>query len=274
MHAPRNRLHHLSHLHGIELFEANVIKGSYGKHAHDTFAIGAITHGVGGYWCRGSRHTLPEQTLSLMNPDELHTGYEVANALQYRMLYVPEQAIPELLGIRVRHGFADITHADTGGQITRGLIMLSDVLAGRRQTPGQRMLAEELLIRILTETFSRHARQAPPRKAGKEPVAIQRAAEIIDAHVRHDATEKPGIRDLAAQVGLHPNYFIQCFARSRGLTPHAWMLYRKITLAKQMLIRGVPAPETAQTLGFHDQPHFIRHFRKVFGTTPGNLIIH
>lgn len=269
----RNRLHYLRNFHDIELFEANEIRGSYGKHAHATFAIGAITHGVGGYWCRGSKHTLPQHTLSLMNPDELHTGYEVADALQYRMLYVPEDAVTAILGFRTRRGFGEITPTDTNGHITRKLTRLADLLAGRKQLPGYRMLAEEVLTQVLAEVFARHARQMP-RSPGREPDAIRRAAEIIDAHVQHHATERLGIAALAAQVGLHPNYFIQSFRRARGLSPHAWLLQRKIFLARQMLAAGMPALETALALGFHDQPHFIRHFRKVFGTSPGNLVDH
>lgn len=269
----RNRLHHLGNFHDIEVFEANEIRGSYGKHAHDTFAIGAITHGVGGYWCRGSTHTLPQQTLSLMNPEELHTGYEVADALQYRMLYVPEAAVTAILGFQVRHGFGDISPEDVGGRITQDLSRLANLLAGRERIPGYRMLVEEMLTRVLAEVFARHARQLP-RKPGREPDAIRRAVEIIDAHVQHRATEKLGIAELAARVGLHPNYFIRSFGRARGLSPHAWLIHRKLCMARQMLTAGTPALDTALALGFHDQAHFIRHFRKVFGASPGNIIVH
>ena len=77
----KNRLHVLTRLHGIALFEANKAARSYSKHAHSGFAIGAIAGGVGGYWCRGAHHMLPRRTLTLMNPEEPHTGYAVDKAL-------------------------------------------------------------------------------------------------------------------------------------------------------------------------------------------------
>ena len=55
-----NLLHRLNRFHGIELFEANAVTEAFGKHAHDSFAIGAITRGVGGYWCRGARTVADE----------------------------------------------------------------------------------------------------------------------------------------------------------------------------------------------------------------------
>ena len=82
----KNQLHVLTRLCGIELFEANETRQSYGKHAHGSFAIGSIILGVGGYWCRGTHYVLPRHTLTLMNPDEPHTGYAVGSSLRYKML--------------------------------------------------------------------------------------------------------------------------------------------------------------------------------------------
>jgi AraC-like DNA-binding protein len=38
-----------------------------------------------------------------------------------------------------------------------------------------------------------------------------------------------------------------------------------------MLLAGTPASTIARDLGFSDQSHFIRSFRKQFGVTPGDF---
>ncbi|MBL3562721.1 AraC family ligand binding domain-containing protein, partial [Rhodovulum sulfidophilum] len=55
----RNRYHHISWLGGIELFEAAFSTQTFPRHAHEGFAIGAISEGAGGYLCRGENMVLP-----------------------------------------------------------------------------------------------------------------------------------------------------------------------------------------------------------------------
>jgi AraC-like DNA-binding protein len=40
--------------------------------------------------------------------------------------------------------------------------------------------------------------------------------------------------------------------------------------ARDLLIRGEPAAEVAQAVGFVDQSHLIRRSRDIYGTTPGS----
>lgn len=87
-----NRLLARPWLPGVELFHADFSGQAFGRHSHSAFAIGSILHGVGGYQCRGRRHALPAGTLSLMNPEEPHTGHAESERLVYRMLYVEKRA--------------------------------------------------------------------------------------------------------------------------------------------------------------------------------------
>ncbi|MDO4233185.1 MAG: AraC family transcriptional regulator [Lautropia sp.] len=273
-----NRLHRLAGLHDIELFEANETRAAYGKHAHETFAIGAITQGVGGYWCRGSEIVLPRRTLSLMNPQELHTGYAVAEDLQYRMVYVSEDAVKALLGLSRLRGFRDMNPVDAGDRNARDLVSIAWLLTHPDQVPASMMRVEELMAQLLARVFAHHGGQVM-RAAGREPAAVRHVAAIIDAHVAAcveglTCPPAPTIAQMAESVGLHPNYLIQSFGRARGISPHAWLIHRKIARAKEMMAAGTPAHEAAMALGFYDQSHFIRHFRRIVGVSPGGLIIH
>ncbi|MDO5102793.1 MAG: AraC family ligand binding domain-containing protein [Lautropia sp.] len=193
----QNRLHRLSSFHHIELFEANAVKEAFGKHAHDSFAIGAITQGVGGYWCRGAQHALPTQTLSLMNPEELHTGYALADGLRYKMLYVSEAAVQQVLELPHPKGFQSITPVDHDGRISAALLALASTLNQPESWPDYQMRAEEILTQTLALVFERHGREIT-RAPGRENRLIQRAQDIIDAHVDSHATEPLGIQALAS----------------------------------------------------------------------------
>ena len=268
----KNQLHVLTRLCGIELFEANETRQSYGKHAHGSFAIGSIILGVGGYWCRGTHYVLPRHTLTLMNPDEPHTGYAVGSSLRYKMLYVPEEAVDALLDPGPLRGFSEINPIDRGNMTALALQELASLLK-RGGVPGAAMQTDELLVGLLAQTFQHHGRQEL-RGPGREPQAIRRIVERIDAHVDTCTGEDLTIADLASEVGLNPTYMIQSFTAVRGISPHAYLISRKICRAKTMITGGMRSLDVALELGFYDQAHFIRSFRRVLGITPGALVIH
>lgn len=266
-----NRLHKISWLHGIELFEADYHDQIFDRHAHSGFAIGTITNGVGGYRCQGVNHVLPTRTLSLMNPEEAHTGHAIAGRLQYKMLYVSEKAVRQTLDLRNLPGFRAITPTDQGHVASNALRRIAD----RINTPDGtgRVGIEESVHELLTAVFTRYG-GGEPRKARPESTAVKRAAEMIDAHVQTSPTAQFSISEIADEVGLNANYLIQCFTKSLGMPPRKYLIFKKICCAKKLMARGDSPLEAALALGFYDQAHFIRHFRKVMGVTPGQMIVH
>jgi AraC-like DNA-binding protein len=53
------------------------------------------------------------------------------------------------------------------------------------------------------------------------------------------------------------------------MPPHAWLVARRLRLARRMLEGGSAIAETAAATGFADQSHLTRHFRRSLGFTPG-----
>jgi len=266
-------LHKLTWLHGLELFVANFDDHIFGRHAHSTFAIGAIVEGVGGYRCRGKDHVLPIGSLSLMNPEEPHTGHSLHGQLRYNMVYVSEEAAANLLNLSVIRGFREISPQDKSHDLARVLGRLSAIFEHPEALPAWKLLVEENIHKLLNIAFFRYGGEKP-LKMGREPKAVRQVCEMIDEHVENEDGVELTIKNMAAIVDLHPNYLIQIFTLAKGVPPHNWLLLRKICRSKQLIAEGVPPIEAAFRLGFYDQAHFIKHFRKITGVTPGHLIIH
>ena len=84
-----------------------------------------------------------------------------------------------------------------------------------------------------------------------------------------DVPEAPAtLADLAALAGVSRFQLLRGFARATGVTPHAYLLQRRVRLARQLLIAGRAPAEAAQEAGFADQSHLTRAFRRQFGVTP------
>lgn len=273
-----NRLHAVAGLPGLELLEADFGGRPFGRHAHDAFAIGAIDAGVGGYDCRGGRHALPRHTLSLMNPDEPHTGYAVSDRLRYKMLYVREDVVPACFDVGAVRGFRELTPVDDGRVIARRLAGLHAVLTGPAH-PGWRLALDAAVLDLLAEAFSRYG-GLRARPAGRETGAVRATRDhILDAATRaateaEDDAPEISLNALAARVGLHPHYLLRCFTAQVGISPYAFWLARRIEAAKTLMTGGLTPLDVAHRLGFHDQAHFIRTFRRVTGVTPGAFVVH
>ena len=64
-------------------------------------------------------------------------------------------------------------------------------------------------------------------------------------------------------------YFCRSFKQSTGITPHRYVLTRRMEHAKQLLQeKTVPLVQVAHEVGFADQSQFTRVFHKIVGTTP------
>ncbi|MGH8354806.1 MAG: AraC family transcriptional regulator [Pseudomonas sp.] len=257
-----NRLLARPWLPGVELFHADFSGQAFGRHSHDAFAIGAILQGVGGYQCRGARHALPAGTLSLMNPEEPHTGHAESARLVYRMLYVEEARLPALLGRKsLPRGFDTLNPADDGA-VASGLARLAEAFA-----QGAPLAVETELLAVLELVFVRHGGLRAALPASRDGGVTARLRDYLEAHY----AEPVSLGQLAALLQRHPRHLLEAFRRAYGVPPHTYLLQRRVREAKRRLLAGEAAVEVALALGFYDQAHFSGTFKRFTGVSPGRF---
>jgi transcriptional regulator of acetoin/glycerol metabolism/AraC-like DNA-binding protein len=109
---------------------------------------------------------------------------------------------------------------------------------------------------------------APPTRGGLPPGAMRRVHEYVEAHLG----ESIDLAALAGTAGLSLYHFARTFKQSAGVTPHHYLVSRRVKRAQEMLVRTELAlSEIALATGFSDQSHFARHFRQMTGMTPGQF---
>jgi AraC family transcriptional regulator len=92
---------------------------------------------------------------------------------------------------------------------------------------------------------------------------------VVCEHIRTNLTADIEVAELAGLVRLSPHYFSLVFRRAVGVSPHQYILQQRVGEARRLLTAGgMTLAEVATHLGFSDQSHFSRAFRKVTGTTP------
>jgi AraC-like DNA-binding protein len=80
----------------------------------------------------------------------------------------------------------------------------------------------------------------------------------------------PSLQELADAVGANRFVLLRQFRHRVGLPPHAYVLRLRVDRARSLLARGADIADVAFLLGFSDQSHFSRLFKRVVGIPPGD----
>lgn len=95
---------------------------------------------------------------------------------------------------------------------------------------------------------------------------IIKCKDYIFRHL-HD---KIYIRDIAGEIGIHPNYLAELFKDCEGISILEFVNKEKAGLAKNLLMYSEYSYiEIATYLGYSSQSHFGKQFKEITGYTPG-----
>lgn len=233
----------------------------YDKHSHPHFSIGAITGGHSHYLNQRSLQEVGPGSLVLMNPEEVHACNPIADQpWSYLMFYLDTDWLrsqQEEAGLGTEFRPFDMT-ASRDPLLYQGLLHLHHQLV-----QGPDPLAREVACHL----FSRQllARLTPARWDDRPPQHLQRAAELM----QDDSASPLSLAELSAVAGLTPSHFVRAFSQHYGMTPHAYLLDKRIRHARTLLRQGQPLAEVALASGFADQAHFQRQFKRRVAATPG-----
>jgi len=92
----------------------------------------------------------------------------------------------------------------------------------------------------------------------------------IKAHVEDNLGGNVSVTELADTVHLGPSHFRRAFKKSLGVSPHAFVVERRVRRAQQLMLgTDQPLSEIALQVGFADQAHLTTRFHRLVGKTPG-----
>jgi len=96
----------------------------------------------------------------------------------------------------------------------------------------------------------------------------KRAVERAKAYLRERFNESVSLNELAAACGLSRFHLVHAFTKEAGLSPHAYQVHVRVERARSLLQEGIAPAIAAVSLGFADQSHFARHFKRIMHVTP------
>lgn len=253
-------------LNNLELLHARYITHSFSRHAHETYAIGVIEQGAEAFTYQGEKHIAPAGSVVAINPGEVHTGNAASSHVgwTYRMLYpdvkLLQQATSEAAQQRLKIPYFPIAVIQDS-QLARAIVKLHHTLENTTCA----LERDSCLLWTLAQLIARHAGERPIWRVGKESQAVQRVREYLAAHY----TENISLDAITQVANLSPFYLIRSFRKCVGLPPHEYLTQIRISRAKTLLAQGYAIAQVAYDIGFADQSHLARHFKRIVGVTPG-----
>ncbi len=126
---------------------------------------------------------------------------------------------------------------------------------------------ESLLEPCLEHLISCIEWQPRQDRRGGDPAAVQRVRDYLHAH----ASQPIPSAVIEAVSGLSRFHISRLFRERYGMAPHAYQIALRVALVQQALrrSRNENLAQLAADLGFADQSHMARFFRRTIGVTPG-----
>lgn len=100
----------------------------------------------------------------------------------------------------------------------------------------------------------------------------ERDLEIIRNEIIGNPELEISIANISEKVHISSYHMIRKFANENGLTPHKFQLQCRIRKAQELLESGMKVVDVATAVGFYDQSHLCRVFKKQLGISPNKYI--
>lgn len=251
-----------SALNGVELFQGVYRTYEFARHFHSVPAIGVVDRGSMSTYCRSADHHLPRGSALLLNPGEVHAPRPTGErGWSFRMFYLGNsvfQEWSEQVSKKVIHFRAPFVQDRVLAQALLRLHRNLETQSGALET-------DSALLSVFAQLAQHHSSDlVPPEPVRREKNAVDRAKEYLRTCYTRNVT----LRELADVSQVSQYHLVRAFHREVGLPPHSYLIQMRVEAAQRLLRAGMAISDVAASVGFTDQSHLTRHFKRWTGVTP------
>ncbi|PRY64010.1 AraC-like DNA-binding protein [Vreelandella songnenensis] len=236
----------------------------YAPHSHEHWSLGAVTAGRSTFQYGEATYSIRAGDLVLMNPHWVHACNPVSGeAWAYLMLYVDTPWLTELrfkAGLLSSPDWLDFTTAVVSEpRLYANYQHMAACLLSQQSTAEKQATLVNYLLEVM------HALEpASDSETRRIPEGLQAVADYLNTHAGCDIS----LEQLCRFSGYSTGHLIRAFKQHYGLTPHAYLINRRVQLGQHELKQGKTIAAAALDAGFNDQPHFQRTFKRLVAATP------
>lgn len=250
---------------GIEMLDANYHRQCFSRHSHEGYTFGVIEHGCQRFFRAGKHNLAPKGSIILINADDIHNGQaETEEGWSYKALYpLPEHFEHISREVGCGKSFTPyfpnaVVHDEKLAEQFRAVYKILN-------SSDNRLLRESLLYSLLFNLLVKYGKKRQDYIFEDKSTMKMK---IVKSFLDDLPEENISLSDLSNLVSLNPFYVVRLFTKEFGIPPHAYQVQARVRHSTRLIRNGEKLSDIAIRCGFHDQSHYIRHFKKIMGVTP------
>lgn len=234
---------------------------NYSKHSHETLALSILGSGN----IEIEFHSKPTQILTpnkivVFNPNEVHrTKSNAKECLDYFTLHFDLSWCKKIQKV---DDFMPLQNLIDEKRIYDELLEVSNLIQNNEneiKTSKLEVILEEILTKYISIDEIKEELE-------DEHIIFKEVEKYILTHLSEPIT----LDEISKTIGYNEFYIIRVFKKKFGLTPHAFLINKRIEKARQELNKNkdINISQLSRDVGFYDQSHFSKVFKRVFAKTP------
>lgn len=237
---------------------------SFTRHIHDQFGIGVMLRGAQKSFSGCGMVEAQEGDVITVNPGEVHDGAPIDdNGRAWNMLYFdpsllvgPALALTEGRSETIEFLYPVLRSAKAASWFLSLFRIMTASSGGYSELEGP-----ETLLLLLAQLGAGYE--------GRQQLSTPRPVRLARERIDDDPAALVSLDELAFMGGVSPFQLLRGFSKITGLTPHAYLVQRRLQKARRLIAQGMSLAHAAQDSGFADQSHMTRLFARTYGITPG-----
>ncbi|HZS46126.1 MAG TPA: AraC family transcriptional regulator [Blastocatellia bacterium] len=224
-------------------------------HSHDQTHITIVIEGFCEEIYNGKKRDIPPLAVSYFHPGEIHS---------LRVFNTPTRSFDIEIGQewfdRLPNPIKPITMIDPPQGPVSGLMIR--LYREFKETDDLSALAIQALTLELLVELARTSKGARVKKA---PLWLHNVVDLINNKYKHNIT----LSEMAESADVNPSHLIQVFREHFHCTPGEFLRRVRVEWAmRQLRNPALALSDISSDVGFSDQSHFTRVFKRFTGLTP------
>lgn len=247
---------------GVEVLIANPSLYSW-RMLHQRYLLCGCTSVSTSWRYRGKVRHIEDGQTAFMEPGEIHQVIKKRKPAHFWALFIEPADLHKFAG---EFGVSGAIHFARTEAHSPSFLRNLQALSRCLQSGTGDLELQSLLVVLLREALQHAEAQPKPGHLDGQALArsLQRAQEIL--HTRF--SENVSLDELASAAGLSRFHLVRSFTARYGSPPHSYLIHLRVKRSCQLLRTGASCAEAASAVGFADQSHFTRHFKKVMRVPP------
>lgn len=255
----------------------------YPPHNHDHFEIILVKQGTGIHTINDIPFQYKPDDIFLIAPEDFHS-FKVHEKTSFCYLKFTESLFRKDGNVQEKAKWMqriesvlfnpNLVPGDTkyNDQDKQQILHIADIILDEHHNP--RNYSAEIIADAVSMIISIIARNICKLYCEKQVKAEANKGKVneILTYVRHEVydPEKMRIEVIAEHFNMSKNYISIFFKKHTGESLQQYILNYRMRLAENRIrLSDFTISEISHQLGFTDESHLIRHFKKRFGTNPG-----